>query len=57
MGSIESVKLAAEIQGVPLPEGMDADDGDASDATGGSSAGKEMYESAAEEDEDEDVMI
>lgn len=57
VGSIESVKLAAEIQGVPLPEGMDADDSDASDTTGGSSAGKEMYESATEEDEDEDEVM
>lgn len=55
VGSVDAVKLAAEIQGLPIPEGLDADeDSDGSE----DGAAKSVYDSATEdEDEEEEVMV
>ena len=59
VGSVDSVRLAAEIQGIPLPEGLEAEADGADGADGGAS--KSVYDSATEDEEEdeeeEEVMV
>ena len=55
VGSVDSVRLAAEIQGIPLPEGLEADNDGEDGADGG--ATKSVYDTATEEEEEEEEVM